>query len=100
MASIFWTFPGESSGSRKVLAAVIREDSCGRFEISGHGGVCVLPHDAHRCTTLEEMVAKLDEMAAVYGWTVTGIQHRRETTSNDGVWPPLTRSVWTTIRGA
>lgn len=77
--------------TNKTFAAVIEEND-GRFEISGHDGVrgfCVLPHDAHRCGSVGEMTEKLDTMAAVYGWTVTGVSHRNRTEAG---------SVWTTIR--
>jgi hypothetical protein len=75
----------------KSFAAVI-EESYGRFTISGNDGVrcvCVLPHDAHFLTSLDQMVAKLDSMAAVYGWTVTSVTHRVRT--DEG-------STWTVVR--
>ena len=75
----------------KTFAAVIQENA-GRFEIAGHDGVrgvCVLPHDAHSFTTVAQMVTKLDDMARVYGWTVTGVTHRLQTDAG---------STWTTIR--
>lgn len=76
----------------KTFAAVIEESSVG-FGFYGHNDAtsfCVLPHDAHRCQSVEECVAKLDDMAGVYGWTITGIKHRRA--NDDG------SRVWSTIR--
>lgn len=74
-----------------TFAAVIEESSVG-FTFVGHDmarSFCVLPHDAHRCATVAECVSKLDDMAAVYGWTVSGVKHRKQTE---------TGSVWATIR--
>jgi hypothetical protein len=75
----------------KTFAAVIEESSVG-FTFVGHEearSFCVLPWDAHRCATVAECVAKLDDMASVYGWTVTGIKHRVRTDMG---------SVWSTVR--
>ncbi|HEY2510171.1 MAG TPA: hypothetical protein VGI39_04925 [Polyangiaceae bacterium] len=74
----------------KEFDVVITESSVG-LEIISHNGsrsACVLPFDAHRCGTVAELVAKLDEMSAVYGWDVGAVRHRKET-ADGSVWARL-----------
>ncbi len=65
------------NANEKTFAAVI-EERHGRFEISYHTPTsygCCLPWDAHTCKSVEELAAKLADMAKIYGWTITSVQH-------------------------
>lgn len=67
----------------KTFEAVVSEDPDGRLYAyagySDHTTANVLNHDSHKCKTVQQMVTTLDRMASAYGWTITQVWHRKDT---------------------